>query len=217
MRLSTQHHPAQEGTFPVKSSSPRPRTITVTTDGKGIVNHAGAAALRQLADRLGFSQAASLGLRTVRQRRGRHDPGAVLTDLVVSIADGGDCLSDLVALLEQPRLFGQVASTATATAWRLVDAIGERELGRLADARRQARARAWAAAGAPEQIVLTPEGHVALSKIETAHRTWADALGAEIGESKLRKASAVLDAVLDAVEHSSGARPGDNPEGPFRG
>jgi DNA-binding MarR family transcriptional regulator len=54
-------------------------------------------------------------------------------------------------------------------------------------------------------LQLTPEGYIALSKIETAHRTWADTLGAEIGESKLRRASATLDTVLDAVEHSSGA------------
>jgi hypothetical protein len=164
MRLDHQHTPDQESTFPVKRTSPHPRTITVTADGKGIVSHAGAAALRQLADRLGFSQVASMGLRTVRQRRGRHDPGAVLTDLVVSIADGGDCLSDLAALRDQPRLFGQVASTATV--WRLVDAIGERELGRLADARRQARARAWRAAGAPEQIVLDIDATLVTSHSE---------------------------------------------------
>jgi hypothetical protein len=164
MQLSHQHHPDQESTFPVKRTSPRPRSIIVTADGKGVVSHAGAAALRQLADRLGFSHAASLGLRTVRQRRGRHDPGAVLTDLVVSIADGGDCLSDLAALRDQPQLFGRVASAATA--WRLVDAIGDRELGRLADARRQARARAWRAAGAPEQIVLDIDATLVTSHSE---------------------------------------------------
>jgi DNA-binding MarR family transcriptional regulator len=50
-------------------------------------------------------------------------------------------------------------------------------------------------------LQLTPEGHSAMSKIENAHRAWADALGAEIGESKLRKASAILDTVFDTVEH----------------
>jgi hypothetical protein len=44
-------------------------------------------------------------------RRHRHDAGRVLRDLAVLLADGGDCLSDLAVLREQPELFGPVAST----------------------------------------------------------------------------------------------------------
>lgn len=136
--------------------------MTVSADGTGLVNHAGAAAVHLLADRLGFTSA--LSRRLLARRRTRHDPGKVLTDLVVSIADGGDCLSDLRALRHQPQLFGQVASTATA--WRQIDAIGEQELEHLREARRLARARAWQVAGAPEQIVLDIDATLVLSHSE---------------------------------------------------
>ena len=46
---------------------------------------------------------------------------------------------------------------------------------------------------------LTPQGRSALLTGQAAQRTWADALGAELGEADLRRASAVLDRVLDAV------------------
>jgi DNA-binding MarR family transcriptional regulator len=46
---------------------------------------------------------------------------------------------------------------------------------------------------------LTPEGRSTLLRVQAAQRTWADALGAELGEADLRRASAVLDKVLDAV------------------
>jgi DNA-binding MarR family transcriptional regulator len=46
---------------------------------------------------------------------------------------------------------------------------------------------------------LTPEGRSTLLTVQAAQRTWADALGAELGEADLRRASAVLDKVLDAV------------------
>jgi hypothetical protein len=39
----------------------------------------------------------------------------------VVLADGGDCLSDLAALRDQPGLFGPVASTPTA--WRVVERL----------------------------------------------------------------------------------------------
>ena len=79
----------------------------VTTDGTGVVGHAGAALLRELADRLGLTTA--LGWRGPRRRR--HPDAAVLRDLAVLLADGGDCLSDLAVLRDQPELFGPVAST----------------------------------------------------------------------------------------------------------
>src|ERR671931_126597 len=64
--------------------------------------------LRELADRLGLTDA--LGWRQADGRL-RHPDGAVLRDLAVVLADGGDCLSDLASLREQPELFGRVAST----------------------------------------------------------------------------------------------------------
>ncbi len=51
---------------------------------------------------------------STRQRRSAHDPGVVLRDLAVMLADGGKCLSDLGAVRDQLDLFGNVASDATA-------------------------------------------------------------------------------------------------------
>ena len=101
----------------------RRRTLIVTTDGAGIASHAGSAALTELADRLGWTAALSAGMAPTRRRRSAHDPGRVVRDLVVSIADGGDCLADLAVLREQPDLFGEVASSPTA--WRVIAALIE--------------------------------------------------------------------------------------------
>jgi len=49
-----------------------------------------------------------------RERRSAHDPGRVFCDLAVMLADGGRCVSDLVADGSQPTLFGEVASVSTA-------------------------------------------------------------------------------------------------------
>jgi hypothetical protein len=76
----------------------------------------------------------------------------VLRDLVVMLADGGDCLTDLSAMRDQPDLFGQVASTPTA--YRVIESIGPEELEKLREARRLARARAWKMGAAPTEIVL---------------------------------------------------------------
>jgi hypothetical protein len=86
-----------------------------------------------------------------RRRRG-HDRGQVLVDLAVMLADGGTTISDLETLIDQPLLFGQVASVATA--WRTLDAVDETALGRVAAARAEARAEAWAAGADPGVYVI---------------------------------------------------------------
>ena len=68
------------------------------------------------------------------------------------LADGGRCVSDLVALGSQPALFGEVASISTAR--RVLLSIGEAELERVRAARAQARSRAWAAGAAPAEVIL---------------------------------------------------------------
>jgi hypothetical protein len=130
----------------------RCRKPVIAVDGAGITNHAGSAALSELADTLGWTPALSKGMAPSRCRRSVHDPGEVLRDVMVTIADGGDCLSDLSVLREQPELFGQVASLTTA--WRVIDGIKVEQLGILREGRRQARERAWASGSAPERITL---------------------------------------------------------------
>src|ERR1700690_4132460 len=66
---------------------------------------------------------------STRERRSAHDPGVVLRDLAVMLADGGECLADLGALRDQADLFGGVASDATA--FRVIDRVDEQCLDRL--------------------------------------------------------------------------------------
>jgi hypothetical protein len=136
-----------------------PGRFEVTTDGAGVVGHAGAALLRELADRLGLTKA--LGWHRAGGRR-RHLDAAVLRDLAVMLADGGDCLSDLAALRDQPELFGPVASTPTA--WRVVERLAQDPdgLARLRAARAHARARAWAAGAHPNVELLIVDADATL-------------------------------------------------------
>jgi hypothetical protein len=54
----------------------------------------------------------SAAVRQLAKRLWHQDPVRVLVDL----ADGRECISDLATLRQQPELFGEVASTPTA--WR---------------------------------------------------------------------------------------------------
>ena len=93
----------------------RPR---VTTDGQGLVSHAGVGLLSELADRSGLTLGLSHAMAGCGIRWHTHDPGVVLSHLAVDVADGADCLSDMAVLREQTELLGAVASRPTA--WRVV-------------------------------------------------------------------------------------------------
>src|SRR3954447_3257129 len=95
----------------------------VRADGTGLSSRAGTALLPLVAERLGLTDAFGWALGGTRERRSVHDPGRVFCDLAVMLADGGRCVSDLVALGSQPALFGEVASVSTAR--RVVLLIGE--------------------------------------------------------------------------------------------
>jgi hypothetical protein len=127
--------------------------VEVTSDGSGLASHAGSALLVAVADKVGLTDALAEALAPTRQRRSAHDPGEVVRDLCVMLADGGDCLADLGALRDQQDLFGRVASNATA--FRVVDSLcAEGMLERLRAARAKARERVWRLGGRPERIVL---------------------------------------------------------------
>ena len=81
-----------------------------------------------------------------------HDRGLLLGQVTVMLAAGGRCVADMAALRDQPDVFGEVASAPTI--WRTFDTINDTVLNVLRAARAQARATAWAAGMAPEQIVL---------------------------------------------------------------
>ena len=126
--------------------------LRVTADGSGQVAHAGSALLGGTADRIGLTRALSDAMAPTRQRASAHDPGVVLRDLVVMLADGGDCLADLGALRDQPDLFGAVASDSTA--FRVIDSIDAACLERLRGAVATARSRAWKLGARPARTVI---------------------------------------------------------------
>ncbi|MBQ0906748.1 IS1380 family transposase [Micromonospora sp. U21] len=132
---------AKEGTFQVKATGTRPKII-VSADGRGVVGHAGARLLADVAEVTGLTGACGEALAGLRQRRGVHDPGRVVVDLAVMLADGGEAISDLAVLRDQADLFGPVASDPTA--WRLLSGMDSAVLVRLRDARAHAREIAWA-------------------------------------------------------------------------
>ena len=129
----------------------RPR-LQVCTDGRGVVAHAGARLLCDLADELALTAWLSAAMASTKQRRRGHDRGDVLVDLAVMLADGGEAISDLAVLRDQPGLFGDVASVPTA--WRALEAIGPAQLAAITRARAHARKRAWAAGGDPGFYVM---------------------------------------------------------------
>ena len=69
----------------------------MTADGEGLVSHAGVALLVELSDRVGPTAALSEALAGTRERRSARDPGRVLRDVAVMLADGGDCVTDMDA------------------------------------------------------------------------------------------------------------------------
>ena len=142
-------------------------TLIVTADGSGQVGHAGSALLVGAADRLGLTRALSAAMAATRQRASAHDPGVVLRDLVVMLADGGDCLADLGALRDQEDLFGGVASDSTA--FRVIDSIDAACLERLRGAVAVARSRAWTLGARPSQTVIDVDASLTTAYSEKEH------------------------------------------------
>ena len=128
------------------------RRVEVTSDAEGLISHSGAFLVTELADKLGLTQALSQAMAATRSRRSAHNPGTVLRDLVVSIADGGDCVCDLGVLAGQVGLFGKVASESTAH--RVIRSIGPDQLEAIRVARAKARNAAWQAGARPEGLII---------------------------------------------------------------
>jgi len=87
---------------------------------------------------------------SLRERRAGHDPGRVLIDVAVAIADGAVTISDVQALADQQGLHGPAGSIAsTPTIWRVLAGIANAPgmLAKIRLARAEARDRAWLARG----------------------------------------------------------------------
>ena len=113
-----------------------------------MVSHAGTVLLAELADRIGLTALLSEATDGLRERRAGHDPGRVLIDVAVAIADGAVTISDIQALADHEGLHGPVGTVAsTSTIWRVLAGIDEAMLERIRLARAEARDRAWTARG----------------------------------------------------------------------
>ena len=130
------------------NNTARRTRVTVSADGRGLVSQAGALLLAEAVRVTGLGRGLPAGLARWRAPRAVHDPGKILTDLVMALALGGDCLADIAVLRAQPGLFGPVASDPVVS--RLISALaadGPRALRAIRRARAAARERAWALAG----------------------------------------------------------------------
>ena len=152
----------------------------VAVDGRGLTSRSGTAALRELADLIGLTDALSAAAAPVSSDGLIHEPGAVLRDLVVMLADGGDDFSAIGTLRGQTGLGGAVASDSTA--WRRVADLAGHELSvvRLDAARRRVRATVWRHGGAPPAVVDPSSGLVCVdvdATLVTAHSDKESAAG----------------------------------------
>jgi hypothetical protein len=232
--------PGQEGTSEVNRSGRR-RRVKVSADGRGVVSHAGAALLRELATETGLAGGVTGALLDTYRGFPLHMPGQVFADLAVAIADGADAVTGIEVLRDREALFGPVASMPTA--WRLLDRIDEVHLGRVRAARAIARQRAWQAGAAPDpadelRIDFDATISTAFSEKENAAATWKktfgfhpllafldrpEVAGGEALAGLLRPGNAgsntavdhvkVLDMALAALPERARPRPGD-PDSP---
>lgn len=186
-------------------------SVEIVADAEGLSSRAGTALVASLSDRVGLTDALSEGLAGLRERRCRHDPGRLVRDLALSLADGGDCLADLAVLRDQPSLFGELASDATA--WRLLEALEPTRLEAIRAARARARQRVWELAESPERVILDLDATLvsAHSEKEGAAGTYKGSFGfhpllcyeAQTGESLaglLRPGNAGFNTANDHIE-----------------
>lgn len=158
--------------------SRRRRLPVISADGERIVNHTGALLLKEMSDRMGLTDELGHALSEVRVRRSAHDPGAILRDIAVTLANGGDCIADLAALRGQETLFGEVVPDVTA--WRAVRNTAPKCLGAIKAAVATTRARAWSAGAAPEgEMILDFDATIveSHSEKEGAQGTWKHTFG----------------------------------------
>jgi hypothetical protein len=159
-----------------------------------LVSHAGSVLFAQVADKLGLTSALSLRLAGLKQRRRGHDPGRVICDLAVMLADGGECVSDLGGQRDQEALFGPVASDSTA--FRVVDRVASEPglLDALRAAHARARARFWKLHGAPTQLRIDVD-----ATLVTAHSEKEKAAGNYKGGYGFHPMQAYLDETREAL------------------
>ena len=159
------------------------------------MSHAGVAWLAETADLSGLTAGLGTAMASVPQRR--HDAGRTLAQMVLALADGATCLSDLAAIRAQPAMFGPVASEATV--WRTFDHVGSVELRSIAAARAAARARAWAAGAGPAGDEVTVDVDSTIIRTKADKQDAAPTYKRTFGHHPLLAMCAETDEVLAGI------------------
>lgn len=131
----------------VKTTGSYPRHHVDSADVAAI-GHAGGVLLTETVRATGLGRVLTEALAPWRKRFAVHDPGKIVVDLAVTVALGGDALSDLATVRAEPGVYGRVASDPTVS--RLISLLAsdaDRALAAIDRARQQARAVAWGLAG----------------------------------------------------------------------
>lgn len=131
----------------------------------------------------------------VAQRR--HDAGRTLAQMVLALADGATCLSDLAAVRAQPAMFGPVGSEAAV--WRTFNHVGSVELRGIAAARAAARERAWAAGAGPADDEVIVDIDSTIIRTKTDKQDAAPTYKRTIGHHPLLAMCAQTDEVLAGI------------------
>jgi hypothetical protein len=93
--------PRSRSTFTVKNTGVYPRVHADTADVPAI-GHAGGVLLTETIRATGLDRALSEALGSWRKPLATHDPGKVILDLAVTLALGGDALSDIATVRAEP-------------------------------------------------------------------------------------------------------------------
>lgn len=124
-----------------------PQLRTVTTS-QNLVSHAALLPLTRLLNSLGFRQLAEDRLGQFVPATATHRPGKMISDLVLTLAAGGEHVTDADQLRTAPGIFGPVASESTFSRFftRLTAHPSAFDYA-FATMQREIRSRLWAAAG----------------------------------------------------------------------
>lgn len=172
----------------MKTTGVYPRVHVDTADVPAI-GQAGGVLLTETARASGLDRALSAALGPWRKPLAVHDPGKIVLDLAITLALGGDALSDVATLRAEPAVYGRVASDPTVS--RTITALAadaDRVLTAIGAARQTARAKAWVLGGehapdaasssdAPMVIDLDATLLTAHSEKEQAKPTWKKGFG----------------------------------------
>jgi hypothetical protein len=180
--------------------------LKVTSDGKGLVGHAGAILLRKAADQTGLSAVLSAALRK-KNASPLFDRGIVLVSVAVSIALGATSMSDIALLAHLAPVLGAAPSGPTVR--RALELAGAPAmLGKIARARARARAHAWTliagtAGGFPWPVIAGKEltGWVVIDMDATLVTAYSDKEGAD---PTWKKGYGLLTELLDVSSQFSG-------------